>query len=49
MSNSILSVLLIPTFAALYIGGIQGSAAICGCGLALMAFIVGNVLFRKKK
>lgn len=49
MSNSILSILLIPAFAALYAGGISGSAVVCGGGLGLMTFIVGSVLFRRKK
>ncbi|MBQ6899974.1 MAG: hypothetical protein IJN72_03970 [Firmicutes bacterium] len=49
MSNSILSILLIPAFVALYTGGISGSAVICGTGLGLMAFIAGSVLLRKKK
>jgi hypothetical protein len=48
MNNTFLSIMLIPTFLLLYIGGIIGSTVICSGGIAIMSLIVAIVLLQKK-
>lgn len=46
MNNTKLAVILIPTFAALYAGGINNSIIMCYMGISLMTFNVLNVFLQ---
>jgi len=48
MSNTFLSIMLIPTFIFLYVGGIIRSTVMCSGGIAIMGIIVAAVLLQKK-
>ncbi len=48
MSNTFLSIMLIPTFILLYVGGVMGSTVMCSGGIVIMGLIVANVLLQKK-